>query len=529
MERIEFKTSFNIGSAGKGCHIRFGDIDGDGRLEIILAKPAPALDERYFSRQLASVTAYDAEGNLIWQIGDATTESQSYQGDLPVQIFDIDNDGNNEVIFIINDELCIADGKTSEIKKKVSLPSKYACDCIVIADLEGKGYPQNIVIKNKHSQMWAYDANLNVIWTFSGNLGNTPIPYDIDGDGRDELIAGYNVLNGAGELLWKVNMSKNAVSVYADDIYSNGDSAVIISGERIQAYTSGGELLWELDRPGSKVTCGRFRSGINQDDLLIFDDLSLYNLQGDFQFKKNEKIYLPTLVYNFDGSGRMFIAGHKKEDICTTVYDGDMRSAYTLPTFGNIASADILGDGISQIIIYNDEILEIYSAKETDFSAPARAFARPQPKHLYNVSCHNAQPAGVYSATSYAEDASSQATLSWTDTYVNLNLYNSFSKVSRGEFIQIMAVLMNLKAEFSDNFTDVSREDTYYDSIGIFRSLGIIESGDNMFTPDEPATVAFANEVLEKLSVPLQFKFDDKYQLSKQDASKLILSIKESA
>ena len=206
-----------------------------------------------------------------------------------------------------------------------------------------------------------------------------------------------------------------------------------------------------------------------------------------------------------------------------------MRSVYTLPTFGNIAAADILGDGVSQIIIYNDEMLEIYSAKETDLSASSRAFARPQPKYLYNVSCHNASPISLYSATSYAEDVSSQTALSWTDTYVNLNLYNSFSKVSRGEFVQIMAVLLNLKADFTENFNDVPRDDTYYDSIGTFRALGVISSEDNMFAPDEPATVAYANEILEKLSVPLQFKFDDKYQLSKQDASKLIMSVKEAS
>lgn len=527
MESIEIKKSIDISASGGNCHIRLGDIDGDGRLEIVMIKPSVTADERYFSRQIASATAYNVSGELMWQIGDPAIESDPYSGDLPAQIYDIDNDGKNEFIFIINNELCIADGKTSEIKKKVSLPSEYACDCIVIADLEGTGYPQNIIIKNKYSQMWAYDVNLNIIWTFSGNIGNTPVAYDINGDGKDEILAGYNVISSNGELLWKADMTGSANSVFADDIYENGETVVIICGPKVKVYTSAGELLWELERPASKITCGKFRSGVPGKDLLLFDDLSLFDTQGEFQFKKNETIYLPTLVHNFDSTGRTYIAGHKKEDVVTTVYDGDMRSIYTLPTFGNIASGDLLGDGISQILIYNDENLDIYSFAETDYTEANRGFSRPQTKQYYNVSCHNALPISQYVTSSANDDYTTQSQLDWADTYANLNMYNSFSKVSRGEFIQILASLLNLKEEFSDNFADVARDDNYYDSIGTFRALGILSSEDNMFMPQDTITVAFANEILEKLSIPLQFKFDEKYELSKQDAAKLIISLRE--
>ena len=35
MRDIDFKISFDISAAGSGCDLRPGDIDGDGRLEIV--------------------------------------------------------------------------------------------------------------------------------------------------------------------------------------------------------------------------------------------------------------------------------------------------------------------------------------------------------------------------------------------------------------------------------------------------------------------------------------------------------------
>jgi len=43
----------------------------------------------------------------------------------------------------------ILDGKTSEVKNKTPLPDKHAGGSLLIADLEGTGYAQNIIIKNK--------------------------------------------------------------------------------------------------------------------------------------------------------------------------------------------------------------------------------------------------------------------------------------------------------------------------------------------------------------------------------------------
>ncbi|MBO5060216.1 MAG: hypothetical protein J6C82_04815 [Clostridia bacterium] len=525
METINFKTSINISSAGGGCAMRLGDIDGDGRMELIMIKPEAVSDKRYFSHKAAALTAISADGELLWQLGNTEGDETYTDFDLPVQIYDIDKDGKNEVIAVMGGELLIIDGKTAEIKKQIALPDKNIGGSVTIADLEGSGYAQNIILKNKFSHLWALDANLNVLWDFEGNIGHAPVVYDINGDGREEIIAGYNVLSATGELLWKADMPHHAHSVCVECLYKPDEPVILICGPSIRAYTASGELLWELSEQAGNIVIGKFRDNIKEPDILILDNLSLFDSRGGFLYQKNETIYLPTPVTGFDTSGKTYIAGHKKEDICTTLYDGYMRACYTLPTFGNIACGDLLGDGNTQILIYNDETVDIYSAAQTDLTTAARPYPRQQPKQYYNVSLHNTLPLSQLSQGYVVDDFASQNILKWADTYSTLNRYNSFAKVSRSEFVLLLASLLNLKEEFSENFADVPKESTFYEAVGTFKKLGILKSEDNLFLPEQPITVAYANEILDKLSIPVAFNFNEKYEISKQDMARLIQSL----
>lgn len=526
MESMSPVKSIDIRSAGNGCQIRFGDLLGSGRMDYLLVKPSRVSDERYFAHSIVCATAYSADGELLWQKGDPDYDSPTGHFDIPAQIYDIDRDGKNEVILIMDEELLFLDGKTGETKKNIPLPDKFACDSITFADLEGTGYPQNILIKNKYSKLWALDSNLNVIWSFEGNIGHTPAVFDINGDGKDEIIAGYNVLSSTGELLWKADMPNHANSVSVCN-FGTEKPTLIFCGPYLAAYSADGEFLWRIDEPGESICVAKFRENALKEEILLLDSLSLFSCDGEFLLQKNEKVYLPTVIYDFDKSRKTYVVGHKKEDIVTTVYDGFMRTVYTLETFGNIACCDLLGDGNMQIIIYNNDFLDIYSAYDIDLTEPIRPYMRRQPRQYYNASVYNFLPKSQFSAGYISDDFASQNILKWADSYANVYLHSSFAKVTRAEFIMLLISLLNLKEDFSENFSDVTPDSTYYQSVGTAKALGIVESDDNFFRPNEAVTVSYANDILNKLSLPKNFGFDENYTLSKQDLARLIILLKE--
>ena len=525
MEKLTASLSFNIHSAGNGCHIRFGDLTCNGCMDFLLIKPDHVSDERFFSHRVVCATAFSADGSMLWQIGDPEYDSPEIICDLPAQIYDIDRDGKNEAVLIMGDELLVLDGKTGEIKRKIELPDKLACDSITFADLDGTGYAQNIIIKNKYSMLWVLDSNLNIIKTFEGNIGRTPIAYDINDDGRDEIIAGYNILSSDLTPLWKANMSENAKSVCL--CKSGGSAMIIFSGPYVRAYTVNGEFLWDIDASPSSICSAKFRDDTAKSDILLMDSLSMYDIDGSFVMQKNGTVYLPTLVYNFDKTEKFYIAGHKKEDIETTVYDGYMRPLYTLDSFGNIACADILGDGSAQIIIYNDDTLRIYSYDIIDISAPVRSYTRPQQRRYYNYSVLNHIPYIKASAEFIQDDFATQNILKWASSYANVYIHSGFAKVTRAEFVTLMISLLNIKEDYYDNFADVYPDSSYYPAIGTAKKLGIVESTNNLFHPDDLITTKYANSVLEKLGVTKSFGFDGNYILSKQDLARFIVSLSE--
>ncbi len=184
-----------------------GDLDGDGAPEIVSAENFNEGDVHYTS----AVAAQCLDGSVLWRWGDSGKGRKNWHHDVACQIHDWDGDGQAEVVLCDEQAIVELDGKTGVEKRRIPIP-KEASDCLVFCDLSGKGRPTEVLVKNRYEQMWAYNQAGELLWDVSMPGGyrtaHQPYPVDLDGDGREELIAGYALLNADGSVRWTYASNK---------------------------------------------------------------------------------------------------------------------------------------------------------------------------------------------------------------------------------------------------------------------------------------------------------------------------------
>ncbi|GGI45097.1 hypothetical protein GCM10008018_10390 [Paenibacillus marchantiophytorum] len=159
------KEPFLLGSidtraAGQRCKMLLGDLNGDGRMEILLVQPDNRQDVRYIPHQLQCLTAFDLEGHLLWQTGKPDSGAGSRGSNYQAQIADIDGDGHLEVLCVMDGRFMILNGQNGTVKTVHDLPSPEAHDCNIVANLTGGDFAGDIIVKDRYHHLWALDRHL---------------------------------------------------------------------------------------------------------------------------------------------------------------------------------------------------------------------------------------------------------------------------------------------------------------------------------------------------------------------------------
>ncbi|NIU08559.1 MAG: hypothetical protein GWN81_06810 [Phycisphaerae bacterium] len=185
-----------------------GDVDGDGEVEIVSAENVNKNDVHYTS----TAVAQKLDGSVLWRWGNPAIGRKNWHHDVACQIQDWDGDGKNEVVLCTKGYIVELDGASGREHRRIAIPNE-ATDCIVFCNLSGGNRPTDVLVKNRYHQIWAYNRTGKLLWTIKNPGGyrtaHQPRPIDLDGDGRDEIMAGYAMLNPDGSVRWVFKSKKS--------------------------------------------------------------------------------------------------------------------------------------------------------------------------------------------------------------------------------------------------------------------------------------------------------------------------------
>ncbi len=367
-----------------------GDLDGDGQPEIVSAKNKYGDGIHYTT----SAVAHRLDGSILWKWGNPT-EGHAYNGyDVALQIYDWDGDGTNEVMLLTEGELVELDGATGKEKRRFAIPIR-ATDCLVFVNLSGGQRAQEVIVKDRYRRLWAYDYEGNQLWGGQWKPGGFPTahqprPIDLDSDGKDEIMAGYAMLNSDGTVRWTYR------SKVMDQTHGHLDCCRVIQrGKTPEAYRliltccgdnniacvdGNGKVLWE--RPGhhfESVQLGK-----------IFPDLPGPHLLVDIAHEPVGTS--PLWVMNSQGNvlGKIMLTSSRIHDLVDWTGDGvdeilvsadrgifDYRGK-RIATFntgsrgGALLLGDMTSDGISDVTIITAQPLAANIFKNTHGTTPGQ-------------------------------------------------------------------------------------------------------------------------------------------------------------
>jgi len=356
-----------------GCWLALGDVDGDGRLDYVVA--------RNDDQAVMALTAYGSDGRELWRWGEGGRANISY--DVPATVWDIDEDGCAEVLCSVRGFLLTLDGRTGREKARWPLPKGLeVADCMVIANLRGQPQPADIIIKSRYDHLWAFTNDWELLWGWKGNTGHCPAVRDIDGDGRDEVLCGYALIDHDGRVLWQADLPDHADTTRLVSMEPGGPVRALLGcggGNDMALLSLDGTIIWR-EHPAianfhfQSAHVGDLRPDLPGYEVMVDDgwarpgraQLALFDARGRWlgAYYVNYPRFARLVDWRGDGTASIVLPADQ------AVCDGRGRCLARLaeaPVLGGpgaespmVQTADVCGDGRDELVFYNADEIVVY-------------------------------------------------------------------------------------------------------------------------------------------------------------------------
>jgi hypothetical protein len=275
------------------------DINGDGRLELLcLQSPGmyktdnnphwPNMPESM--KSVSCLTAIDASGSVLWQHGTPYLEPallHSHSADQMLTVGMFSNNGQKHIALLGKNTLSILDAATGNLRRSVELEADNFSMIQNVRHSQGT----RLLVQNTAEAYSPYSygqpaslydaANLSRIAAIPDAVGSghSPSALDLNGDGNDEILIGFDAYGANGNRLWTLSGSRRQpTSFYHVDELAVGklgnpatDTIVYAAQGNVEAGAFDGSLLWQKDFGHPQyVVLGDFRMGNAKASMAVY-------------------------------------------------------------------------------------------------------------------------------------------------------------------------------------------------------------------------------------------------------------------